>query len=237
MEEIEILYEDDFFVAVRKPVGILIHLTKMSEDKISLMQVLRNQLGYRVYTVHRLDRATSGIVLFGKNQSAANELSALFRNQAIEKKYLAILRGWVPDKGTIDYELSDAETGKLVPQQAVTHFLCLGKSEINAAIGLRYPTARFSFVLITPTTGRRHQIRKHFAHLRHPIIGDKRHGDVKQNKYFNEKFSLSRMFLHALKLSFLHPFSGKKLEIQCPPDEQFLEGIKISGLGEYIPEQ
>lgn len=233
MEKLEILYEDEFFVIVQKPVGILMHRTKMSEDKISLMQLLRDQLGYWVYTVHRLDRATSGIVLFGKNQTSANELSALFRKQSIDKKYLAILRGWVPDKGVIDYNLSDQETGRIVPQQAVTHYLCLGRSVIDAAIGLRYPTARFSLVSVVPLTGRRHQIRKHFAHLRHPVIGDKRHGDVKQNKYFSEEFGLNRMFLHALELSFNHPFFEKELKIHCPPDEHFIKGIEVSGLKEH----
>jgi len=234
VENLIVLYEDDDLVAVSKPFGLIVHRTRMSEDKVFLLQSLRDQLGYPLYTIHRLDRPTSGVVLFGKTPQAAAEISKLFREQKIKKYYLAVVRGWINDSGVIEYGLKDVETGKLQPQEAVTHYRPLGTSEIDHAIGLKYPTARFSLTLVEPLTGRRHQIRKHFSHLRHPIIGDKKHGDVKQNKYFRENFGLDRMFLHALQISFKHTFSSRQLCIYCPPDPYFLKGVEVTGLMGYF---
>jgi tRNA pseudouridine65 synthase len=118
----------------------------------------------------------------------------------------------------------------------VTHFTRLGTSEIDAPIGLRYPTARFSLVEARLETGRRHQIRKHFAHLNHPVIGDKRHGDVKQNTYFREIFDLKRMLLHASELAFRHPYTGEPVFIQAPVDEVFTRALEITDLFRRLPD-
>ena len=233
MEPIKILYEDEYLIAIDKPVGILVHRTPLSEDKVFLLQVLRDQLGYRIYTIHRLDRATSGVLLFGKTSVAASAMGAMFSNQEVKKSYLTILRGWLADDGVIDYPLADHETGKKLPQKAITQFECLGRSEVEVAIGLRYPTARFSFVRAKPSTGRRHQIRKHFSHLRHPIIGDKKHGDVKHNNYFRKNFDLNRMFLHAESIAFNHPNSKTYVVINSSLDELFLKGLCICGLSQF----
>jgi tRNA pseudouridine65 synthase len=228
--EIPVLYEDEDLIAVNKPAGLLMHRTPLSEDKVFLLQILRHQTGYKLYTGHRLDRATSGMVVFGKNALAGSELNRIFRERRVDKKYLAIVRGWIPENGEIDYPLLDAETDPSSLKEALTRFVCLAKSEISEPIGLRYQTARFSLAEIRPLTGRRHQIRKHFAHLRHPIIGDKKHGDVKHNKYFSDHFGLTRMFLHASELKLRHPFTGQQIWIQAPLDEVFHEGLKITQL-------
>lgn len=227
---VNVIFEDEYFLAVDKPTGILVHRTPLSEDKVFLLQMLRNQVGYPLYTIHRLDRATSGVILLAKKPDIAALMNEQFRNQQVEKRYLAILRGWVDDLGTIDYPLKDEETGIRKPQNALTSYYCLDKSEIEEAIGLRYPTARFSLAVVTPLTGRRHQIRKHFSHIRHPIIGDKRHGDVKQNSYFKSKYQLERMFLHAISLKFLHPINNASVTISADLDQEFRRALEICHL-------
>jgi len=230
---LEILFEDDHLLAISKPPGILVHRTPMSEDKVFLLQLLRDQVGYNLYTIHRLDRGTSGVILFGKSAESAIMIQKLFMDHQILKKYLAIVRGWVPDEDTIDYPLSDPETGKMKAVHAVTAYTCLSRSEINEAIGIKYNTARFSFVEVIPETGRRHQIRKHFAHIFHPIIGDKRHGDVKHNNHFRKIHDMAQMMLHASELSFTHPASGLQLTIHDAPNEEFNRTLELLRLSNY----
>lgn len=230
-----ILFSDEHFIAINKPPGILMHRTRISEDTVFVVQLLRDQLGQRVYPVHRLDRATSGVLIFGKTPEAAGRLGEQVMDKSVEKKYLVVVRGWTPESGTIDYALDDPDSGKgRLP--AVTHFTRLGTSEIDAPIGLRYKTARFSLVEARLETGRRHQIRKHFAHLNHPVINDKRHGDVKQNTYFREVFGMKRMLLHAFEVVFQHPYSGETICIQAPVDEEFARALEITGLLSFLPE-
>lgn len=210
------------------------HRTRISEDNVFVVQLLRDQIGQRVYPVHRLDRATSGVLLFGKNAEAAGLLGEQVMDKTVEKKYLVVVRGWVPEAGTIDYALDDPDSGKgRLP--AITHFVRLGTSEIDHAIGLRHKTARFSLVEAQLETGRRHQIRKHFAHLNYPVIGDKRHGDVKHNTYFRETFGLRRMFLHSLTLSFKHPYTQALTRISAPVDEVFESTLRLLELYPYCP--
>lgn len=230
-----ILFSDYHFIAINKPPGILMHRTRISEDTVFVVQLLRDQLGQRVYPVHRLDRATSGVLIFGKTPEAAGLLGEQVMEKSVEKKYLVVVRGWTPESGTIDYALDDPDSGRgRLP--AVTHFTRLGVSEINAPIGLRYKTARFSLVEARLETGRRHQIRKHFAHLNYPVIGDKRHGDVKQNTYFREVFGMKRMLLHASEMEFRHPFTGETIRIQAPVDEEFVQALILTNLLPYFPE-
>lgn len=221
-----ILYTDDHFIAINKPPGILMHRTRISEDTVFVVQVLRDQLNQRVFPIHRLDRATSGALILGKTAEAAGRLGEQFMEKSVEKKYLAIVRGWPPESGTVDYALADPESGK-GPLQAITHFTRLGSSEIDHAIGLRHKTARFSLMEAELETGRRHQIRKHFAHLNYPVIGDKRHGDVKHNTYFRLHFGLQRMFLHSHLLAFKHPFTGENIRISAPVDAEFENTLQL----------
>lgn len=229
-----LLFSDSHYIAINKPPRILMHRTRISEDTVFVVQLLRDQLGQRVYPVHRLDRATSGVLIFGKTPEAAGRLGEQFMDKSVEKKYLAVVRGWTEEKDTIDYALDDPDSGKgRLP--AVTHFVTLGQSEIDAAIGLRYKTARFSLLEAEPETGRRHQIRKHLAHINHPVIGDKKHGDVKQNTYFREVFGMTRMLLHAATLTFRHPETRQLTIITAPIDPEFAEALQITGLTGYLP--
>ncbi len=229
-EPFPILFEDDLIVAINKPSGILVHRTGMSEDKVFVLQLLRDQLGgARIYPIHRIDRGASGVLLFAKNQDAARVLGEQFMGKTVGKKYWIMVRGWLKEPATIDYALADKETRK-GPLDAITHYQPLAQSEIEAPIGLRYPTARFSLVEVMPETGRRHQIRKHFAHIFHPVIGDVRHGDVKQNKYFRDVFDMRRLMLHATSLSFEHPEQQELVKIEAPILDDFRHGLDLADL-------
>jgi len=217
-----ILFEDDHFVGINKPTGILVHRTPISEDKVFVLQLLRKQLQQRLYPVHRLDRATSGVLIFAKTSEAAAALATLFREKKVQKTYLAVVRGFLEAEGRIDYPLLH-ENGQL-RQEAITFYQKLAEVELPIPIG-RYQTARYSLLKIWLETGRRHQIRRHFSHLRHPIIGDKRHGDVKHNKYFQEQFNLPRLLLHAARLEFQHPFRQTPIALTASPDSLFLKAL------------
>jgi len=220
----KILFEDTEFIAIHKPSGILVHRTRISEDTVFVLQLLRDQVGYHIFPVHRLDRMTSGVLVFGKTKDAASSLSKLFREQQIDKTYLAVVRGHLPATGTIDYALARSPDHQKQP--ALTDYRTLDQTEIPHAIS-RYPTSRYSLVEVTPKTGRFHQIRKHFAHLRHPVIGDRPHGDCKHNKYLREKLGIRTMLLHAQSFSFIHPRTQKRVIIDSKLDNSFVEALKI----------
>jgi tRNA pseudouridine65 synthase len=221
-----ILFEDDDFIAINKPIRLLVHRTPISEDRVFALQLLRDQIGQRIYPVHRLDRGTSGVLIFGKTKEAAAQLSTLLRDRLVSKTYLAIIRGFVEEEGVIDYPLSNKPNQ--APQDALTRFKRIAQIEMPFHVN-RYPTSRYSYVAIQPHTGRRHQIRRHFSHLRHPIIGDKKHGDVKHNNYFRNQFELDRLFLHSRSLEFIHPFRKDLLRIESPFDNQFKKALDLLG--------
>lgn len=223
----DILFEDDALIAINKPSGILVHRTKISEDQVFVLQLLRDQIGQRIYPLHRLDRGTSGVLVFGKNSEIAGILSEQFRDKEVGKKYLAVIRGYVDPKGVIDYPLPHPRTG--LPREALTRYERLEQTELPMAIG-RYATARYSLVEIVLETGRTNQIRRHFAHLRHPVIGDKKHGDCKHNKYLDQELGLSRMLLHASSFTFSHPLQGNTITLIAPLDEAFEGALRVLSL-------
>ena len=210
-------------VVINKPPGILVHRTRLSEDKIFVLQLLRDQLGgTHLFPAHRLDRATSGVLVFAKDPETAGWLGERLMSKTWEKKYWAVVRGFFKEKeGIIDYPLTDPETGKHEPQPAITHFKSLAEVEMPWPIGLRYPTARFSLMEMIPETGRRQQIRKHLAHLRHPIVNDTRHGDVKVNKWLKTNDFPERLMLHAISLVLPHPLLEEPVLLQAPLDADF----------------
>lgn len=216
---LEIVYADEHLVAINKPHGLLVHASGIARDAEEFaLQLLRDQLGQHVYPCHRLDRKTSGVLLFALSKEIHRSVSNLFMENAVSKSYEAIVRGHTPDSGTIDYALIN-EKGK--EQSALTHYTTLKRVELDLPFG-KHATSRYSLVAIQPITGRMHQIRKHFAHIFHPIIGDRPHGCNKQNRLFKEKWNMERMLLHCRSLSFAHPISGKELRITAEPQVEFL---------------
>lgn len=223
-ELLEILYQDDALVAINKPHGLLVHKTGIAANaSVYALQLLRNQLGQYVYPAHRIDRKTAGVLLFGLTEESQRNLMQQFAHKEISKTYYAIVRGYAPDQGVINYPLRK-ENGQL--QEAVTEYECLARTEIPLPFG-KHDTSRYSFVKAMPQTGRMHQIRKHFAHIFHPIIGDRPHGCNKQNKLFKEKWQMDTMMLHAAFLAFKHPISGEIISVRAALQPEFVRCMKL----------
>jgi len=215
---LEILYQDKFLAAINKPHGLLVHRSRLAKDaKVFALQLLRDQLNQAVYPVHRLDRKTSGVMLFALDETVSAQVQKQFARRETDKEYLAIVRGYTEDEGSIDYPLR-SEKGKL--QEARTNYRTLGRSELAVPFG-KHLTSRYSLLSIRPLTGRMHQIRKHMAHILHPIIGDRPHGCNKQNRLFKERWQMDTMLLHAKRLTFVHPVSEHQVSVQANIHPEF----------------
>lgn len=215
---LEILYRDENLIAINKPHGLLVHRSSIAMDaEVFALQLLRDQINQWVNPVHRLDRKTAGVLLFALNKDVETAMHRQFADNLVVKKYLAIVRGHTPDKEEIDYPLRK-ENGTL--QNAVTRYVTLNRAELNISLG-KHLTSRYSLVEACPETGRMHQLRKHFGHICHPIIGDRPHGCNKQNKLFKENWNMTTMLLHASSLTFKHPLSGNTIEIKASLQDEF----------------
>lgn len=227
MPELEILYEDEWLIAVNKPAGLLVHPSWISApDEPTLMGLLKEYTGAaKMHTIHRLDRATSGVILAGKTLKETQEVQAQFLQRSINKTYLATVRGWTDDSEVIDYPLvpkRDKYAEPLAqenpePKEAVSSYRTLGRVELDIAVG-RYPQARYSLVEVKPQTGRKHQIRRHMKHILHPIVGDTKYGEGRHNRLFREHFDSHRLLLMATQLELTHPATGQPLIISAGVD-------------------
>lgn len=215
---LEIIYQDENLIAINKPHGLLVHQSSIARDATEFaLQLLRDQVGKHVSPVHRLDRKTSGILLFAFDKASEIAMHQQFMNTETDKKYLAILRGFTPDAMDIDYPLAK-ENGTM--QDAFTSFITLQKAEVAVAFG-KHPTSRYSLVEATPKTGRMHQLRRHFSHILHPIIGDRTHGCNKQNKFFKDQWEMTTMLLHASELKFAHPITKERIHLKAGLHDEF----------------
>ncbi|MDR6782057.1 tRNA pseudouridine65 synthase [Pedobacter africanus] len=221
---LEIVYQDDHLIAINKPHGLLVHRSSIANDaKEFALQMLRDQVGRHVSPVHRLDRKTGGLLLFAFEKEVEVAMQQQFMNGEVEKKYLAVLRGYAPDEMDIDYPLAK-ENGTI--QEAFTSFVTLKRAELDVAFG-KHPTSRYSLVEARPTTGRMHQLRKHFAHIFYPIIGDRKHGCNKQNRFFKEQWEMTTMLLHASELNFIHPVNQQQVRLKANVQSEFLRVMQL----------
>lgn len=226
MRVLDILFRDDDLVAINKPHGLLVHRSPIAADAEEFaLQLLRDQLNRHVYPAHRLDRKTGGVLLFALNKETEKLMQQQFYESLVNKKYLAVVRGHTLNEEDINYPLRK-ENGTL--QEAFTRYKTLDRAELNIPLGA-HPTSRYSLVEANPETGRMHQLRKHFAHIFHPIIGDRTHGCNKQNKLFKETWEMETMLLHASELSFNHPVTNLPVHIKAPLQNEFLRVMDIMG--------
>jgi tRNA pseudouridine65 synthase len=215
---IEVVYEDAELLAVNKPAGLLVHRSAIAADENDfLLERLRVQVGGTLFLAHRLDRATSGIVLLAKSRDTAGEVGRLFMARSVRKRYLAVVRGWPDAEGLIDYPLPDVREHS--PRKAArTRWRTLATATVPIALG-KYPEQRYALIEAQPESGRHRQIRKHFHHVSHHLIGDTSHGRGDHNRLWRMHFRMHRLLLHAWRLELPHPRSGAAVTVEAPLDE------------------
>jgi len=229
MRSLPVLYQDEQLIAVNKPSGLLVHRSAIDRHETEIaMKIVRNQVGQWVYPLHRLDKATSGALVFALDQETARRMTRSFTEAKVSKRYLAIVRGFTGEGDRIDHPLKDRrdtmtgqeENGDKIGKRSVTEYRRLATVELPQPVG-RYATARYSLVAAAPLTGRTHQIRRHMKHIFHPIVGDTTYGDGKQNEFFRRTFNCHRLLLHASTIEFIHPWTGRSLSLEAPLDHEF----------------
>ena len=232
-ETLEILYRDEALVAVHKPSGLLTHKTDIDRHETRFaVQILRDQIGQKVWPAHRLDKGTSGILLFALSADLAATIGRQFEAGSVDKTYQAIVRGHPPLHGRIDHPLSrqrDAYEGRLEhaseeAQAAITDYRRLATVELPIAVE-RYPSSRYAHLELTPHTGRKHQLRRHLKHIAHPIIGDATYGKGRHNRMFAEHFGCQRLLLCCTHLAIDHPLDGRRLQMTTPPADDFTDVV------------
>ncbi len=233
-DDLRILYRDEYYVAVHKPAGLLFHRSPLdSLESRFLVQRLRDQIGQRVFPVHRLDKPTQGVVIFALDSDAASRLQTTFQESDVVKQYLAVVRGHLREEIAIDYPLRPprdvrSRRGDYPLREALTHIRPRRTIELPYAVR-PYASARYCLVECLPRSGRRHQIRLHLKHLRHPIIGDANYGDGPHNRLFRDQLGIPGLLLAATELSFSHPYSGETLSIRAPIESPLREALQLPG--------
>lgn len=233
-ETLPIIYRDEYLVAINKPGGLLVHRSEIDRHETRFaVQLIRDQLGQMVYPIHRLDKPTSGVLVFALSPDVARRLGDIFTRHALTKTYVALVRGFAPEQGIIDHPLVEeldkyadkkARTNKPA-QVALTEFKTLAQIEFPFSID-KYPCTRYSLVQCTPKTGRKHQIRRHMKHISHPIIGDAKHGKGQHNRFFQEKFECDGLMLASTEMQFIHPMTTEPLTLTAPLAPKFTQIIR-----------
>lgn len=202
--ELSIVHLDAGLVAIDKPAGLLVHPSSLDAHAgHTAVRLLEGQLGERLFPLHRLDKATSGVLLFARSAPAAREWGAAFERGSVTKHYLALVRGWPAEAGEIDYALArDFELPSAgqprVP--ALTRYRRLRSFEWPFSVDGKHCASRYALVEAQPLSGRRHQIRRHFKHIAHPLIGDTTHGKGAHNRAVAQWLGAERLWLHATRI-------------------------------------
>lgn len=230
-EILPILYKDDFLVIIDKPPNLLVHPNKWDTKSPNCVDTLQRQLDHKVYPVHRIDRGSSGVVVFAKDSQSARFTTEQFRDRKAKKIYLALARGHLKNEITIDRSLNKENSN--IRSVALSHARPIATATIPEPVSI-YNEGWYSFVELLLETGRFHQARRHLRHLNHPIIGDRRHGDREQNHFFSKRFGISHMFLRAFGLTIFHPRHGALLHAQAGLPKWWIDsldqlGISVSG--------
>ena len=233
-ERLPVLYRDDTLVVVHKPSGLLVHRSLVDRhERRFAVQILRDQLGQRVYPVHRLDKGTSGALVFALDRDTARALANDFSQRRVAKTYLAVVRGWPADSGEIDHPLDAVEDALIAqasvdPKPSLTRFRTVARVELPHRVD-RYPTTRYALVELHPQSGRRHQLRRHLAHASHPIVGDSTYGKGRHNRLFADLFGAQRLLLACVRLEFAHPVTRQLVTIDAPLAADFASVLRRLG--------
>lgn len=214
---IRLLFVDEHVVVADKPSGLLVHRGWDDDDDVAMFRV-RDAIGQRVHPVHRLDRGTSGALVFARDPASAASLARAFEEGRVEKRYLALVRGEPPAEGAIDYAIQKKEGGPRVA--ARTRFRLVKRS----------PVDRCSLVLAMPETGRLHQVRRHLRHINHPLVGDVKHGSGPINRHYRATYGLVRLALHAVGIAFAHPVTGARVEVTADVPDNLAVPFRALGL-------
>lgn len=230
---LRLIHRDDHLLAVHKPAGLLVHRSPIDRHETAFALQYARELngGEHVYPVHRLDRPTSGLLLFARDPDTAGALGRAFMAGEVRKTYLAMVRGWTPARGVIDEPLRDKamdrrDSAEQVMREAMTRYERLAVTEIPVAIE-GYASSRYSLVELQPETGRQHQLRRHLQYISHPIIGDTNYGRTRHNHYFAARFGEGRLMLAATALSFRHLVTGEAVTLTAAPEASFLRVLSI----------
>ena len=215
---IELLHVDEHVAVANKPSGLLVHRGWDNDDDVAMFRVRDALGGQHVHPIHRLDRGTSGALVFARTREVAALLARAFETGLVDKRYLALVRGAPPYSGVIDYAIPRSEDGPRVP--AVTRFRVLARSSVD----------RCSLVLAMPETGRLHQVRRHLCHIHHPLVGDVKHGSGVINRHYRATYALHRLALHAVAIAFDHPVTGRRLDVVAPVPEDLAAPLRALGL-------
>jgi tRNA pseudouridine65 synthase len=229
-----LLHLDEHLAVIDKPAGLLVHRTALDahEERFAL-QMLRDQLGRPVWPAHRLDKGTSGLLVFALDADTASRLGQAFEQGEPRKRYLALVRGWPEEAGVIEHPLArdpERPSQGQVLLDARTDYRCLARVAWPFSADGRFPESRYALVEAAPHSGRRHQIRRHLKHIAHPLVGDATHGKGAHNRAVAEFLGLQRLWLHAWTLELRHPQTGELLTLQAPPG---LEWADLLQRGEW----
>ena len=223
---IDLLFVDQHIVVANKPCGLLVHRGWDNDDDVALFRV-RDAVGAYVYPVHRLDRGTSGALLFARSAEIAAVLGAQLGTGRLERRYLALVRGRPPSAGVIDHPIAKDETKGAARVPAVTRFRVVAQSVVD----------RCSLVEAIPRTGRLHQVRRHLRHINHPLVGDVNYGSGDINRHYRAKYNLRRLALHAHLLALHHPVSGERIVVRAPMADDLALALAALGLPTQVDDE
>ena len=213
-KELEILFEDQYIIVVNKPNNVLIHYSHYARNikDDTLIDLIEKQFDKRFYPLHRLDRKTSGVIIFAKEKEYIPLFQDLFLTDAIQKTYWGIVRGFSPSEGTIESPVKNPDTKAY--KEALTHYKTLASITLDIPVH-PYPQSRYSLIELKPKTGRMHQLRIHLNKISHPLVGDYKYGDRFHNRMYVQNYDCHNLFLHASELQFVHPYTKKELIIKA----------------------
>ena len=231
-----VLYQSEHLIAIDKPSGLLVHRSALDRHETqNALRQLHDQTGHYLYPVHRLDKPTSGVLLFALSKEAATELSQQLEHGLTKKQYLAVVRGHSNTSGTIDHPVRDKDAKDKPAAAAVTSYSRLATIELPHAVD-RYPTSRYSLLLVEPQTGRRHQIRRHMKHISHPLIGDSNYGKTPHNRFFASRYQCHRLLLHAHAITLTEPESNQPLTITAPVSDLQFARVLNDQAWQWLPD-